>query len=222
MTRKLRIVMVLVLAASCGGDDEQDDSSTATTVGTTAPGTTAPGTTTPATSGVDPTDDDADGSEAAEESSDSGAPVCSDDADEPNDDQESAVELAEAEDCDLEATAQGDLSGADDVDWLFYRGSDTFGCVVGPNRDVIASGNVRFCKFARCIDGAASVSACPAGTVAAATDAGDPGCCADGLSATNFSIAPECSGDVDDLRVYMRVDRGPEDVCTNYSIRYHF
>ncbi len=220
MTKVRTTALLMPSLAACGGNDDPDDGATVTAASSATLATTTTQTSGPDPSDTSEPDDTTEDGAAAESGGENG--VCESDDDEPNEVQDDAVALPETTDCNVNASVAGALSRDADVDWFYYRGSDTFGCVVDPSREVIASGEVRFCKFARCVTGATSIDACPAGTVNAATDEGDPGCCAEGLTTTNFAVTPGCAGAADDVRIYMRIDRGAAERWTTYSARYHF
>lgn len=208
-----------LLLAGCAAD--QDDDSGGDTSGASV-SVSASSTTAGATTSSDESGGAESATSAAEDSGDSAAPECNPpDSHEPNDAEDVPDELPEfADQCDMDSALSGVLAGDADVDWLSYRGgtNDLF-CSNDPTVDVVASGSIRFCQYVDCLAGEPSTGQCPGGTTAdTSDDGGRPGCCAEGES-VGFTMSVGCSSDAE---VYMRVDHGDADVCTTYSVSYHF
>jgi hypothetical protein len=150
------------------------------------------------------------------------AVACGIDGYEPNDSQDSAVDLGTLGDGDDPGSIAGELDHALDVDWFTYQGEDNVGLPPGvaPSRMVIANGGLRLCKFLACADdGADAEVTCPPGSEAANAPGGQPGCCAPGsLSMSDFN----CAGSVDDsAQVWIRIDQAAEQ-CVEYTVNYEF
>jgi len=114
----------------------------------------------------------------------------------------------------------GVLTGPDDVDWFRYDGEDSSFDSVDPFRTIAASAEVRFCKFAECVDGLENTEfTCGEGATATTSPDGRPGCCAD--SVIHVPDA-NCSGTIsDDMAVWIRVDQA-DAVCVQYAFDYHY
>lgn len=217
-------VSFLFFLASCAADDDDDSGGETSAASVTASGTTM------SASATTSSNDESSGSESAmtgsdesEESDESGdGPECNPaDEHEPNDAEDASDELPEfADQCDVDSSLSGVLSGDADVDWLSYRGgTNDLICSNDPTVEVVASGPVRFCQYVDCIEGDPSTGQCPSGTTADTSDEGGrPGCCTDGEDVA-FTMSVGCSSDAE---VFMRVDQGEADVCTTYSVSYHF
>lgn len=121
---------------------------------------------------------------------------------------------------DSGGNVMGVLTGPDDVDWFRYDGEDSFLDSVDPFRTIAASGEVRFCKFAECVDGLeATEFECGEGATATTSPGGRPGCCAD--SVIHVPDA-NCSGTIsDDMAIWVRVDQAGE-ACVQYAFDYHY
>lgn len=202
-----RAILVLVLAG-CGdsGGESGGDTGGATAI-TTSEETAAT---------------DSSGGEAT--ASDETGAACEEDPNEPNDSEDDAIWQPEISDCDEDAgMIEGILDWDGDVDWYAYRGGDVAGCIVDPSRDVVSSHVLRVCKFVECVDGSnATAGPCPSGTVAAATESGLPGCCAEGMGVTGFAVPVECESGDDSAYIRVRIDRSPIDACVGYTIDYHY
>jgi hypothetical protein len=75
---------------------------------------------------------------------------------------------------------------------------------------------VRLCLFAECPG--ATVS-CTSGTPNT-SPGGRPGCCVPSGGTVNMTL--DCTGWTDDATIYIRVDQGATNVCTAYSVAYHY
>jgi hypothetical protein len=79
---------------------------------------------------------------------------------------------------------------------------------------------VRLCKFIQCNGDEENDFACPAGTTAATSPDGRPGCC--GSAGFAFDLTCGSSSlDGDDAMVYIRLDTQAND-CVTYSLAYHY
>lgn len=160
-------------------------------------------------------DSDADGG-------DGGIPPlsCSGDANEPDDSQVLATPLGMIDDCDSSGgTLTSVSSGTGDVDWSYYAGSDTTGCVVDPTVQIDAP-DLEVCMFFVCASGTTTVSDCGGGAPAT-SPAGTPGCCIVGTASMTGNIT--CSNlTSDSADVYMRVRQLSSNVCIPYDLAYHF
>jgi hypothetical protein len=137
---------------------------------------------------------------------------------EPNESQAQAYSLGSISDCDSDGSSiPGALEGAVDVDWYFYAGSDNFGCVVDPTRALSASGSLRLCKFAKCIQGNTSVTCMNGASSASSPPPGYQGCCHN----QGFELDIECDGVDDDADILLRVDQG-SGPCVTYNLSYHY
>lgn len=135
------------------------------------------------------------------------APVCNESEGEPNDDEDSAVQLAEAFcGADPMATAGG-LDGGES-DWFTYHAQDVPACFERPSVIVTADVDLAVCIFAECDMGGTTVT-CSDGADASDSPGGRRGCCdqntvgigdmncgLNGLNATVFvrvtSVEPAC------------------------------
>ena len=134
---------------------------------------------------------------------------------EPNENESGATNLGTINDCDGSgSTASGKLNGASDVDYYSFFGNDTAGCVVGPVASTTAK--VRLCLFADC---AGAKVSCSSGTPNT-SPGGRPGCCVTAGGKVDMSL--DCTGWTDSATIYMRVDQGAANVCTSYSVDYHY
>ncbi len=147
---------------------------------------------------------------------------CNVDGYEPNDDEDSAVDLGELADGDDPGSVAGELDHALDVDWFTYAGIDELGIGPGvaPLRDLAADGALRLCKFLECPSGIVDTEVmCPEGSELSQSPSGRPGCC------SSLSIAmPDfnCSGTTDDsAQVYIRLDNAVEQ-CVQYTVGYEY
>jgi hypothetical protein len=147
--------------------------------------------------------------------------VCEEDVFEPNDEEAAATDLGEINDNDDNGgVLSASLHHAGDVDWYRYYGNDDITGNVDPARELVASGNLRLCKFLECDAGLLETEfECPPGTQYALSTMARPGCCAsDGFALPDLN----CAGVTEDnATVYLRVDQ-PEPACVTYSISYHY
>lgn len=188
------------VTGSTHASSTSQQSSSSTTVGSTTASTTASSTTASST-----------GTGAA----------CSDPGPgEPNDTLVNAYQLPPISDCNSDAAMVSGMLGPNgpnggDVDWYKYDGSDTFGCVVDPTRQLIGP-TMRVCKYLGCT--AAQVT-CPSGSQFDVF-AGKPGCCWMGGAEVTASL--NCNGTDDSSTVYIRVDHPNGPGCETYQLNYHF
>lgn len=142
---------------------------------------------------------------------------------EPNDDVAASHYLGSIGDDDaLGGTVVAGLEGDEDIDWYRYLGSDDAGNVVDATRTVDATEAIRVCKYIACVDGPVDLAACPEGSLAGSTDTGVPGCCIQGGSISDFRIEFDCPGISDDATIYISIDSGPANVCTAYTMDFHY
>lgn len=248
MTRRL-LVPTLAFALACGAaedDGTTDDTGTTGDASSTADddaGSTSAPTTAEDTADDGPVDDgsgdgpqdegssgastgDATDDTTSDDTTDTGGSgiECNpSDMYEPNDDVSESHYLGTiADDDEMGGTVVAGLEGDEDIDWYRYIGNDDAGSFVDPTRTVDASEAIRVCKYVACGDGPADLDACPEGSLSGSTDTGDPGCCIQGGSISDFTIAFDCPGVSDDATIYISIDSGPADVCTAYTMDFHY
>lgn len=224
-----------LLLASCGGSSANGsggsagDAATGKDAGdatTDAPGAeeTQPSADADSDGGADAANEagDAEPGEGGGEAGDGAIPPlsCSGDANEPDDSQVLAFPIGMITDCDSSGgTLTSVSSGTGDVDWSYYSGSDTTGCVVDPTVQIDAP-DLEVCMFIVCATGTTTISSCGSGSPAT-SPAGSPGCCITGASSMTASIT--CSAlTSDSADVYMRVRQLSSNVCVPYDLAYHF
>lgn len=144
------------------------------------------------------------------------------DVEEPNNSEDSATVLPNITDNDGDGgVVESILGGSDDEDWFAYRGSDVAFAYVDPTGELMTNMALRLCIFVECENGFTEPPTCQ-GSVDAESPQYRKGCCNSG-SAPFVSIDLYCDGDGDDSAfVFMRVDEGYDNVCTPYTIEYHF
>jgi hypothetical protein len=146
---------------------------------------------------------------------------CADEADEPNDTPEDAVDLGTHEDGAPPMNVVSQLDGPLDVDWFTYRCTDTAIPVLDPMLVIDQTTEIRVCMFLDCVIGGNPLFDCPDGTTAEMAPFGFlPGCCVtDGstIDLTDYNC-PDSSDDSVD--VWVRVDMGDTMVCEPYSLTY--
>lgn len=144
---------------------------------------------------------------------------------EPNNDEASAYPIGYVGDVDSQGfTVCGVLSGAGDVDWYQYDGSDGFG-VVDPTQGVSSVLGTELCTYAKCKSGTVKFT-CPDDTTPSTSPSGLPGCCA-ATSSTNQGfqlLGSTCLGTVqsDSMSIVMSVARVSGALCTPYQLEFHF
>jgi hypothetical protein len=144
---------------------------------------------------------------------------------EPNNDEGKAYPIGYVGDVDSQGfTVCGVLSGAGDVDWYQYDGSDGFG-VVDPTQGVTSVLGTELCTYAKCKSGTVKFT-CPDDTTPATSPSGLPGCCA-ATSSTNQGfqlLGSTCLGTVqsDSMSILMSVGRVAGSLCTPYQLEFHF
>jgi hypothetical protein len=148
------------------------------------------------------------------------AQQCPADVSEPNDSEEEAQSLGQFNDCDGNGGSISGVLSLGDEDWFTYTGTDAFGCIVDPEREIVTEGSLRICKFAECLNGLENTElTCPPGTQSATSPAGRPGCC--GSSGFKMGVF-DCAGTINDsANVYIRIDQGVPQ-CTQYTLNYHY
>lgn len=132
---------------------------------------------------------------------------------EPNDAPNTAVALTTVGDCSADKTLSAGLSGAADVDFYAFDGTDD-ACVVNPAAST--SAKVRLCMYATCPGIALS---CTTGTPSSVGTL--DGCCT-GPSGGDVALSIDCNGISDDAKVYLRVDGGTAGECRAYSVTYTY
>lgn len=149
-----------------------------------------------------------------------GEVACEEPEGEPNETEDSAVDLGEINCGDDPSTTSGALSGVD-LDMFAVHGVDGFTCFSDPEIVVTADVPLRACVFFECDNGTASVD-CPGNNEEATSPAGHPGCC--GMSGAELS-SHDCAGNFgnpDSGTIYARVSQGEDRVCTPYDLEYSF
>ncbi|MEZ4384107.1 MAG: hypothetical protein R3A79_22430 [Nannocystaceae bacterium] len=144
------------------------------------------------------------------------------DVDEPNNSENTATVLPNITDSDGDGdVVESILAGADDEDWFAYRGTDVAFAYVDPTGDLMADMQLRLCIFVECANGPTKPVTCQ-GSIDAESPDYRQGCCNTG-AAPFVSIDLYCDANDDDSAfVFMRVDQGYENICTPYTIEYHF
>jgi hypothetical protein len=138
--------------------------------------------------------------------------------DEPNDDEDSAVDLGEVA-CDVSGDAQGTIA-AGDVDWFTFHGTQTETCTMSSVAIVSADVDLNVCMYFECDMGNTQV-VCPANATSDTTSGGAPGCCRTG----NVAFATQsCLGatESDSGTVWLRVDGDAQTQCVDYALAYRF
>lgn len=242
MFQRLPYVCSAFLLAGCPDDDGatggDSGSSTSSSNGSspTAPSSdsevsdseaTDPGTSNPTT---DPTTSDASTDATTSPATDTGSGsdssgsttgVCAADEYEPNENEDGAENLGElpAQD-EMGGSLEGTLDGPDDEDWFTYHTVDGFTSAVNPSRELVFNGSLRVCTYFTCDNEPMETTVtCPAGTDAANSSGGWPGCCVDGGP---IEITPDCTGITDDDSgtVYIQL-LTDEAACVEYTLNYH-
>lgn len=158
----------------------------------------------------------------ASNTSASSGEACPDMGDEPNESEESAIDLGNITDCDDQGgAAVGVLAGPDDVDWFRYHATDETGCSVDPSRSLTAGFAIRLCKFIQCDNAEENDFECPSGTTPEESPGLRPGCC----SAGGISFDLTCGGssiNSDNATVFIRLDNPDEYDCVPYMLSYHY
>ncbi|MBX3126241.1 MAG: hypothetical protein KF718_05970 [Polyangiaceae bacterium] len=192
---------------SSGGTSSGGTSSGGTSSGGTSSGGTSSGGTSSGGTGGAPSGGTGGGT---------GGSSCLDIGFEPNETEATATDLGAMTDCDSTGkTVVAKLDGATDVDFYRVVASDVAGCVVDPSFETTTQ--ARLCAFFEC-PGVAVACASPA-TQATSPD-GRKGCCIP--SGGTLKATPDCSGSNDGSTVYIRMDQGPADQCTSYSVKFHY
>ena len=148
---------------------------------------------------------------------------CGDTGPEPNETEQTAIDLGGIGDCDGDGESfSGMIDGNFDVDWYKFHGSDaSMFCSVDPSRTLTSSAPVRLCKFIQCDNAESNNFDCPGGTTAASSPDGRPGCCSSGN--INFDLV--CGGSQfndDNAVVFIRIDNPDESMCPTYTVDYHY
>ncbi len=150
------------------------------------------------------------------------AALCTEEkSDEPNGDPFEPFPLMDLEDNDDPVLHEAQLSGDGDVDWYRYGCNDPLLGLSEPNLDVTVPEGTRACFFLDCVQGGNPLFECPAGTEEENAPIDNlPGCCATGSFAAEVATfnCPDSSEDA--LEVYVRIEDGPADACSDYSFLY--
>lgn len=149
---------------------------------------------------------------------------CTDDQNEPNENEMQAALLPPINDDDSSQTSvAGELANPGDVDFFRYEGSDEAFAVVGPYAQVNINA-LELCIYAECTNGLENTEvSCQEGTTQQPSPGGRPGCCASNTS--GFEIDLGCMsgafGD-DSALIYMSVTGSEPGICQEYSLTYHY
>jgi hypothetical protein len=137
-----------------------------------------------------------------------------DDPSEPNNTEESTIDLGD-QFCNGEPSAvDGLLSSGTGVDGFIFHGFNNFVCTPGtPTIEFrwIADADVRICAFLRCHDDTPPTIDFGSDAADDTSPAGLNGCCATG----EFSFAYVCDGIDDNADVYIRIDEAPRRTTCN-------
>lgn len=148
--------------------------------------------------------------------------ACPDPANEPNEDEEQAIDLGTISACDdTGSSVMGTLVGKQDVDWFRYYATDTTLCMVDPARVLTAGFPIRVCKFIQCDAGESADFECPAGSTPEMSPDLRPGCCS--MSGLNIDLTCGSSSfDNDNANIYIRIDNPEDYECVPYQFSYHY
>ena len=145
--------------------------------------------------------------------------ACEDYGPEPHDNQETALDLGQISDADLDGgTACGTLRGMNDIDWYTFNGKDALGNYVDPFRSLVTQSGegARLCVYIQCSNQPTKLD-CKGATPSTAP-LGQPGCCDGGTVAPSL----DCSGLNDSAKIWIRVDNPQKLACVPYQLDYHF
>ena len=148
-------------------------------------------------------------------------PLCPDDEDEPNDDPFEPQMLMDLSDNDDPVVDGSQLAGDADTDWFRFSCDDPFTSSSEPNIDVTVPEGTRTCLFLDCLQGGNPFFTCPDGTEDANAPIDNlPGCCITDSGAFEIStyMCPDSSEDA--VNVYLRVEDGPAETCSDYDFTY--
>lgn len=149
--------------------------------------------------------------------------VCDGDAESPGEAEDAPTPLADITDNDDDFhQVTGVLSGATDVDWYKFHGSDTLGYYAEPTVDLLTMGSgLRLCMFFECDNGGVAQTDldCPDGTKFAISGDLRPGCChSAGFQVTGL----DCAGNDESSQIFIRLDQPAADTCVDYEFKAHF
>lgn len=119
------------------------------------------------------------------------------------------------------STVSGVLSGAADVDFYDFQGTDSIGNAVDPTITSSTSG-LEICMFVACDKQPTSFSGCSNGGAQTTSGIGNPGCCVASPGTTTLTFS--CGGAIntdDSAHVFLRVKQ-TGNACLSYSVDYHF
>lgn len=142
-------------------------------------------------------------------------PVMCEDPDDAPGLEDDALEIADEGCFDQPKMFAGVLAGDADADWYTYHGE----CFQQPEvlHNLEASGDVRLCVFIDCDMGDPAFQ-CGNGSQANMSPNGLPGCCHD----ASISFDLNCMGGGENAQVYVRLDMGEADACTDYTVEYSY
>lgn len=148
-------------------------------------------------------------------------PLCDDEPHEPNDDPFEPAMLLDLSDDDDPVLEVSQLAGDVDVDWFRYSCDDPVLSSSEPNIDFVLPEGARACLFLDCLQGGNPFFTCPDGTEAENAPLDNmPGCCVTDTAAFEIStyMCPDSSEDA--VNVYLRIEDGPAETCSDYSFTY--
>lgn len=140
---------------------------------------------------------------------------------EPNDTEDSAVELPTEppHGCDFTGTFEGVVDGSEDVDFHRVRGVDNCADTRGTRLFFPGSATaLRFCFYGRCAIGGA-VTNCPDGMRASSPE-GYPGCCTQ--EADSLTLELDCGSGSTLVDYYLEVRQPSSEACFPYEAQFRY
>lgn len=221
-----------------GSNTAGSNAAGATTAGTnsggSAAGTSSGGSSQGGKAGASGGQGGASGAGAGGKAGSSGGEVCDDKGPEPNNSEALASSACGTGACEIEAkdTAGsigfgGELAAlfgtvdGKDVDFFKFRGKDTFSGQSDPTAKTLDTG-IRLCIFTQCDTETNDFKCTSMNAQFEKTANGLQGCCVEGPG--EVSSDHDCAGsatDDDSADVFIRVE-AIDNVCTNYSVDFHF
>lgn len=147
-----------------------------------------------------------------------GEPACEEPEGEPNDDEASAVELAEVTCGQAAMTTMGGLGGAES-DWFSYHAVDAIACGSNPDVSVTADVDVAVCVYVDCDNDQTSVN-CSGGSDDTSPD-GLEGCCDQNAVDLGFDCGGFPLPDPRDATIYVRLT-SIDAACTPYEMAFDY